>query len=585
MKKLLLTLFCMMCLHTFAAPYFGEIHKFKQPDGTWVDVKLYGDEFYIRGEGLDGYTVVRDEKTNWICYAQLSGTGEQLLSTDIHYKGIESNAASLRSDLHLPKHLEVNEQALDKIRAANNLKLNGNQPLNRYQYKDNEAAMPPTGKVKGLAIIVDFSDKPGSLQMSDFEAFLNGDNYTTYGNKGSVKEYFSDITGKVVEYENVVYGWYRAPKTFAAYDAMPYAAGAQEILGLALKWIQSKGFDFSTLTISNGKIRAINLMYTGNPPTWSKGMWHHMGQYTKFSANGVSSGDYNCSPADAPLSLRVVCHENGHMVGEWPDTYKYTTNTGTDGIGAFDLMCNPGEATNPVWPNPYFLSKNGYGKTIDVTTSGANVNDPTNSLIFYRYNNKNNPAEYFIIQAKKKNLRGASFPDEGVTIWRVNTKGDQQTTNHEVYLIHANNNKDVHTAACYKPGKQEFTDNTTPNAKWLNGTASGLRVWDWGTVGATMHYKIGNPVTTGISKEDAQEKIAVYPNPFVDGVLKIDLSELPAGKLVQITIQDVQGKIVYSNQEKSNAIVSVNTDAFLNGVYFIHLNAEDYSANYKVIKQ
>lgn len=575
---------CILSFHTWAAPYWGEIQKFKQPDGTWVELKLYGDEFYIRAEGLDGYTVIRDEKTNWICYASLAAAGSELESTGIHYHGTVANPASWRTDLSLPKHLELNTVALTAIREANNRRMNGNQPINRFQKNPDEASMPPTGKVKGLAIIVDFSDEPGALQMSDFEAFLNGDNYTTYGNKGSVKEFFSDITGKVIEYENVVYGWYRAPKTFAAYDAMPYAEGAQEILGLALNWIKSKGFDFSTLTITNGKIRAINLMYTGTPPTWAKGMWHHMGQYTKFSANGVSSGDYNCSPADAPLTLRVVCHENGHMVGEWPDTYKYDSNSGTDGIGAFDLMCNPGEATNPVWPNPYFLSKNNYGKTIDVTTSGANVNDPTNSLIFYRYNNQNNPAEYFIIHSKRKALRGSSFPDEGVTVWRVNTAGDNQTTKHEIALVHANNNKDVHTGACYKPGKQEYNDNTTPNAKWMNGSASGLRVWDWGTVGATMHYKIGNP-TTGMANEDAANAIKIYPNPITEGTLRIDLSELPLDKPVTLIIQDIQGKVVYKSSERAAKIIAVDTEEFLSGMYFIHLGSENYSVNYKIIKQ
>jgi hypothetical protein len=39
---------------------------------------------------------------------------------------------------------------------------------------------------------------------------------------------------------------------------MVYAAGAQNGLDLALNWIKGKGFDFSTLTITNGKIRAMN---------------------------------------------------------------------------------------------------------------------------------------------------------------------------------------------------------------------------------------------------------------------------------------------------------------------------------------
>ncbi|HRG39239.1 MAG TPA: hypothetical protein PK289_11970 [Bacteroidia bacterium] len=55
MKKKLLLICCFFAINIFAAPYSGEIYQFKQPDGTIVDLKLYGDEFYIRAEGLDGY--------------------------------------------------------------------------------------------------------------------------------------------------------------------------------------------------------------------------------------------------------------------------------------------------------------------------------------------------------------------------------------------------------------------------------------------------------------------------------------------------------------------------------------------------
>lgn len=581
MKKILLALFFLLSAGMIAAPYSGEIFQFKQPDGTLVEVKLYGDEFYIRGEGLNGYTVIRDEKTNWICYAQLSGTGTALLSTGIHYEGNQQNPATLKTDLQLPLHLDISETAVNEERERNRALLYPDRASNRTT--DEAPSMPPTGKVKGLAIIVDFSDQPAALDISEFEELLNGDNYTKYGNNGSVKEYFKDITGSVIEYQNIVYGWYRAPKTFAEYDAMAYAAGAQEILGLALNWIKSKGFDFSTLTITNGRIRAINLMYTGIPPTWSKGMWHHKGSYTKFSANGVTSGDYNCSPANKPLQLGVIVHENGHMVGEWPDTYKYNSNTGTDGLGAFDVMCAIGNYYNPVYPNPYFLSKNGYGKTIDVTKTGAIVDDKANDLIFYKYVNPNNSKEFFMMQARMKTGRGTGYPDQGVTIWRINTAGDNQTTNHMVYLVHANNNKDVHTGACYKSGKQEYTDNTTPDAKWMNGSASGLRVWDWGaTGGATMHYKIGDPIM-GID-ENPLEQLSIYPNPIADGTVKIDLSSLQTAESVSIIVSDAQGRVVFKKEEKQHTVIDIPINGFSNGVYFIRLSASDYSANYKIVK-
>ena len=48
---------------------------------------LYGDEYYIRAETTDGYTVIRDEVTGWICYATLSEDKTSLVSTGIHYGG------------------------------------------------------------------------------------------------------------------------------------------------------------------------------------------------------------------------------------------------------------------------------------------------------------------------------------------------------------------------------------------------------------------------------------------------------------------------------------------------------------------
>ena len=103
-------------------------------------------------------------------------------------------------------------------------------------------------------------------------------------------------------------------------------------MGLSFEWIEDQGFDFSTLsTDDNGTIMAINMMYTGNPPEWAEGMWFHQGYYGEFEADGVRTGRYNTSPANAPLTIGTIVHENGHMIGQWPDTYKYNDDNGPDG--------------------------------------------------------------------------------------------------------------------------------------------------------------------------------------------------------------------------------------------------------------
>jgi len=237
---------------------------------------------------------------------------------------------------------------------------------------------------------------------------------------------------------------------------------------------------------------AINLMYTGYAQNWAEGMWWHMGYYPNFSADGVSSGDYNCSPAFFPLTLSTVCHENGHMIGKWPDTYKYTSTTGPDGIGNFDLMCWSGDDFNPVPPNPHFWSNAGWGNVVNVTYFNGVNTDTCNNLTCYKYINTADTSEFFLLENMRQTGRYTFIPDEGLAIWHIDRNGDNQTTHHEVYLEHANNNNDDHYDACFHLGfNEEFGHTTTPNSNFYSNSASGLRVWDIGVVSNIMTYKLG----------------------------------------------------------------------------------------------
>ncbi len=500
MKHVLLFAICFLAFTStlLAVPYSGQIQQFKQPDGSMVDVRLYGTELYMRAEGLDEYTLIHDVKTGWICYAQLSADQKQLVSTGIKYIGVENNPSTLRS-LQMPKHLDISEQAriaeVKKNRKA--LENVGSSATHKTNSIDHRVSGTPTGvisgSITGLCIVVDFSDEVGTVPMTEFDNFCNNLTYTNYGNNGSLRKFYKDISGGLLDYQNVVYGYYRAPLTFAQYDAMPYAQGAQDILGQALNWLDAQGFDFSTLSTNpDGSIVAINLMYTGNPPNWAQGMWHHKGNYTLFSADGVHSNDYNCSPAGAPLRLAVVAHENGHMIGKWPDTYKYTSTTGPDGIGTFDLMCSYGSYTNPTVPNPLFRSNAGWGRVVDVTYYNGINTDTANSMTCYKYRNLNDTNEFFLLENRMKTGRSQYVATQGLTIWHIDRNGDNQTTHHEVWLEHADNNYANENNACFKSTlNAEYSYSTTPGSNFYNGNQSGLRVWSIGNIATNMTYKLG----------------------------------------------------------------------------------------------
>jgi M6 family metalloprotease-like protein len=489
MKKVLLFVFLIQSITLFSAPYNGKLMQFQQPDGSFVDVKLYGTEYYMRAEGLDDFTLIRDKSTGWICYAGLSADGSELLSTKTIYRGKKDDISTLKTDLTIAKHIDISDGARESFIRGRRQVLDGK----RSASFDKTNPHPVSGHIRGLCIVVDFSDEVGIVPMSEFDHFCNDIAYTGYGNNGSLRTYYSDISGGIVDYENVVYGYYRAPLTFAAYENMTFPQGAQQVLGLALNWVESTGFDFSTLSINpDGSIMAINLMYTGVAQTWSEGMWWHQGYYSGFAADGVHSGNYNCSPAYSPLTIATICHENGHMIGNWPDTYKYNNTTGPDGIGAFDLMCSIGYENNPVPPNPHFWSNAGWGKVVDVTDSNNVNSDTANSRTCYKYLNRNDTNEFFLIENRRKTGRSAALPDEGLTIWHIDRNGNNQSNHHEVYLVHANNNIQDHSSACFHDGfNNEYGGATTPNSHLFNGDPSGLRVWDISNVANVMSYKLG----------------------------------------------------------------------------------------------
>jgi len=91
-----------------AAPVLGKAYDLKQPDGTTINTRIWGDEFYQVVESPDGYTLVRDLKTEWICYAKLPDDGNDLVSSGI--VALDKAPATPKQ----PQHIRINPEAARK---------------------------------------------------------------------------------------------------------------------------------------------------------------------------------------------------------------------------------------------------------------------------------------------------------------------------------------------------------------------------------------------------------------------------------------------------------------------------------------
>ena len=89
-----IAVFALFQAFSFGAPHRGDLFQLRQPDGTSVQVRVWGDEYYQRVETLDGYSLIRDPGSGWICYADINKSGSAFLSTGRVY----SDKAKLQAE-------------------------------------------------------------------------------------------------------------------------------------------------------------------------------------------------------------------------------------------------------------------------------------------------------------------------------------------------------------------------------------------------------------------------------------------------------------------------------------------------------
>lgn len=317
----------------WAAPMEGQESTYRQPDGTVITLKFYGDEFYARTETPDGYTVVFDPATKTYYYAALSPDGNDFLSSG-------KQVGKDKPDAGLSKSLRINPVAraakartrYDKIEAVvhqeerweavkavnrnyrafkNEVKKQENAgkkgfaiPLGTI-FPDSEippvpaavspvegtvgvSAEPPiapappsftlSGDVVGLTILIDFPDVPGTVvTQAQIDDYCNKPNYTGFSNAGSVYDYFSIQSSGNLRYNNNVTYYVRVPQPKSYYNDTSVADNCgtcgRLLLNDALNILIADGFDFSQVTtkVVSGKnyIRACNVLFAGA----NSGVW------------------------------------------------------------------------------------------------------------------------------------------------------------------------------------------------------------------------------------------------------------------------------------------------------------------------
>lgn len=358
----------------------------------------------------------------------------------------------------------------------------------------------PKGVVKGLTLLIDFSDQQASVTKGDVEDWLNKPGFNIDGCNGSVRDYYKAASNGMVDYQNTVLGFYRAKNTKAYYDGGTDYSRASELLNEVLDYFDSQVNFADYDNDGDGNTEAISIVYSGAGAVWGKGIWPHSGWVGK-KRDGVNITRYMMTDLPGKFSLYVFAHESGHMIFGWPDLYWF---------GDYCLMGNRMHDLNPVVINDFFRADQGWIPFVDVNESSNGVFTSTVNETAYRFKNPTNSKEGFFWSNIANTGRYSSLKGSGLLLFHYNLQesGNTSADNLRIRIVQADNKADLQAQQWPSPGNAsndlfrsntsaEFSANTSNYADWYDKTPSNLRIWNISSAQITMNYKLGvDPIPT-----------------------------------------------------------------------------------------
>ena len=424
-----------------------------QPDGTPVRMLIRGDEYFHWLEDIDGYTVIRDETSREFQYALRDPDG-RLAPTGFLVGRDDPGSAGLRRHVR-PSQERVRER--DFRNRTSPLARSGNRgapgPAESEESGGGEGApeaVPPSGTVKNLVVLMRFSDHVSRTQppSGDFNTLFNTvGGHPTLAPTGSLKDVYSENSYGQMTLQSTISGWFTLPNTevYYANGDSGLTTRTWEAITSALNMADGS-VDFGDFDEDNdGWVDSIAFLHSGYGAEWGgtdafgtasvDRMWSHrwsIPTWTSSDTNGngisVKVSSYHISPGIWGTSgsgighIGVIAHETGHFFG-LPDLYD-TSSGGGNGIGSYGLMANSwgfdGSQLYPPHFSPWSKIILGWLTSTPLTTPGTyNVNQAETSAQAYRIDQDYPSLEYILVENRQPVGFDGDMPQGGLAIWHI----------------------------------------------------------------------------------------------------------------------------------------------------------------------
>jgi immune inhibitor A len=365
---------------------------------------------------------------------------------------------------------------------------------------------PLRGAVRVIVVLAQFSDHAMVQAAPHFRDLFFSSGVLPHG---SVKEYFKEASGALVDLVGEVVGPFQLPQTLAFYANNHFGIGrptgtaranimANDAAVAANRTVNFAQYDND----GNGFVDAFIVVHAGGGGEQtgnSNDIWSHKSVLASpLSADGTQIFAYLTIPEDARIG--VCAHELGHLLFGLPDLYD--TDETSEGVGNWCLMGGGswnGGGDIPAHPSAWCKVQQGWASVTNITTSGTiSIPDVKTSRNVHRlWKGGTGGPEYFLIENRQRNHYDANLPGDGLLIWHIDEAQTENTDeNHfKVGLLQADAKRDLELkknrgdAGDPYPGSAANTAlnaNSTPNSKSFAGQDTSVAVSAISASGATM---------------------------------------------------------------------------------------------------